>query len=217
MYEQVKPLESKHIKRAGETLLEAFIDSPMFVYLFPESASRRRILKFVFPKLIQLFHASGTVYVTSDEVEGIFAVRRYGVVRDKRRLAILALRTLPLLPYVFRYQSPLSIHRRALQTKDASSALAHYREHYHNFIIIDAVAVHPDHQGQKHLSKLMRSALEEARRTHTFIVLQTETETNVSIYRHLGFELVRSYPCAGGAFHTYVMLYDPHHLTAPRD
>ncbi|ANE45521.1 hypothetical protein SY83_03435 [Paenibacillus swuensis] len=210
MYEAVLPMQKHHHRLAGDTLTEAFKDSPMFVHLFPEPVKRRKVLSMVFPIMIQMLHAVGTVYVSSDEVEGIICVRKAGTIRARNSLPLLALKLLVRLPRVFLQVSPIQFHMKAKELKELSSALDPYYKHHRNFLVLDAVAVHPRYQGQGKISPLIHSALQEARESGTFCVLQTETEFNASLYEHFGFKRVRTFPCINGAFNTYVLLYDPH-------
>lgn len=53
---------------------------------------------------------------------------------------------------------------------------------------IEALAVQTPRQGQKLASKLMRKLFEECDRENREVILFTNTERNVSIYEHLGFD-----------------------------
>ncbi|MFD2615421.1 GNAT family N-acetyltransferase [Paenibacillus gansuensis] len=213
MVNKLNKFKHSYATRAGVTLTEAFMFSPVFMHLFPDERRRRAILSSLFPVMIRMLHAIGTVYVTSDRVEGLMCLRRHGSVRQKSTLALFIARLAVMLPGLILKDSPRQLLRRIKGMKEANTALDEYKKMHRDFAVLDAVAVHPQHQGKGLFSILMRSVLEDVERTGSFCVLQTETETNSRIYQHAGFQLVRSFPCAGGAFTTYVLLYDPHGLT----
>jgi len=59
-----------------------------------------------------------------------------------------------------------------------------------NVTYIEAFAVQTPHQGKKLGSALMRKLIEECTDTGKDLLLFTNTERNVSIYKHLGFEII---------------------------
>lgn len=201
------------MKQASNMLAAAFYDNPMFVYLFPDDKKRKKVLSLTFPIVVRMLNGLGHVYVTSDSVEGIFCVRRHGRARSKRTLFQAVLYSVLSFPKLMTSTSLISFYKRALKLKGATEALNDFTSTYKDFIIVDSVAVDPTFRGQKFMSRLMRAVIEEVHKTHTFCVLQTETATNVNIYQHFGFALVRNIPVADGAFTTYVLAYDPFQLT----
>ena len=64
-----------------------------------------------------------------------------------------------------------------------------------NVIYIEALAVQTAHQGEKRASKLVRFLISEAKKIGKDLFLFTNTERNVSIYKHLGFDVMYDEYC----------------------
>jgi len=74
-------------------------------------------------------------------------------------------------------------------------------------IYIEAFAVQTAHQGEKRASKLMRKLFDECEKLNKNIFLFTNTERNVSIYKHFGFETICEDRCEEINSYTAFMLY----------
>lgn len=68
------------------------------------------------------------------------------------------------------------------------------------------LAVSPQLQGRGFASRLIRPALEVLEANRCSLYLETHRELNVSIYRHLGFELLDSAPIPGTNITQYAMM-----------
>ena len=68
------------------------------------------------------------------------------------------------------------------------------------------LAVSPQLQGRGFASRLIRPALEELEANRCSLYLETHRELNVSIYRHLGFELLDASPIPGTNIVQYSMM-----------
>lgn len=68
------------------------------------------------------------------------------------------------------------------------------------------LAVSPQLQGRGLGSRLIRPALETLEASRCSLYLETHRELNVSIYRHLGFELLDSSPIPGTNITQYAMM-----------
>ena len=68
------------------------------------------------------------------------------------------------------------------------------------------LAVSPQLQGRGIASRLIRPALEELEANRCSLYLETHRELNVSIYRHLGFELLDASPIPGTNIVQYSMM-----------
>jgi ribosomal protein S18 acetylase RimI-like enzyme len=84
---------------------------------------------------------------------------------------------------------------RAIQYDLAQSKHRPKKPHFY----IVCVGVHPDYQGQGYGKKLIEYAhqLSEAHPTSGGTGLDTENPENVSVYKHLGFEVVETNPIHG--------------------
>ena len=62
---------------------------------------------------------------------------------------------------------------------------------------LSAIGVDPTKQGVGLGSRLVRSGMERADRGNVAIYLETETESNLAFYHHLGFEVVDEVTASG--------------------
>ncbi|MBD7963491.1 GNAT family N-acetyltransferase [Fictibacillus norfolkensis] len=213
MYDHLKKLQKKHLKKASEVLTDSFIDNPMFVYFFPVPNKRRKILRSVFPMVLRILQTNGSLYVTSDSVEGLFCVSQQGEKTKVGKFMLAAISCAIRLPNVLVRLSLLDFLRKASRLHPANSKLSYYKQHYENFLMVDSVCVDPNHRHQGHMTNMMNAAVAETKKKRTFCLLQTETMQNVKIYTHLGFSLVEEIKSNQIPFSTYVMIYDPFGLT----
>lgn len=105
--------------------------------------------------------AVSDVYVTSDKVEGIFAVRRTdkaasyfvlcGAIIKTVLRSLLLIRDVPLIPFI----------RKAQKLSSVTAKMAIYKKQKPH-LVIDMVAVDPACRGQKFMSRMIRAALKEA-------------------------------------------------------
>ncbi len=217
MYDHLKKLQKKHLKKASEVLTNSFIDNPMFVYFFPILNKRRKILRSVFPMVLRILQTNGSLYVTSDKVEGLFCVSQHGEKTKIGKLMLAALSCTFRLPFVFIQLSLIDFLRKASQLQTTNSKLNHYKAYYENFLLVDSVCVDPQYRHQGHMTTMMSAAIAETKKKRTFCLLQTETLQNVKIYTHLGFSLVEEITSDQIPFSTFVMIYDPFGLTTNRE
>ncbi|MED1865347.1 GNAT family N-acetyltransferase [Fictibacillus nanhaiensis] len=213
MYDQLLPLQKRHVKRANEILTNSFIDNPMFIYFFPEPKKRRKILMMTFPIVIQVLQSNGRLYVTSDQVEGLFCVSHHGEKTKMGKLLVAGLTCAIRLPQFLIHVSLIEFMRKVSRLQPANSMLANYKKRYNHFLMVDSVCVDPNHRHQGHMTKMMKAAMTETRKNKTFCLLQTETIQNVKIYQHLGFSLVEEVTSQQIPFSTFVMIYDPYETT----
>ncbi|MEK3806774.1 GNAT family N-acetyltransferase [Bacillus sp. FSL H8-0547] len=212
MYEELIVFQKKHRDKAAMMLSESFHSNPLFIYLFPDEKKRRKILKNVYKGTVEIVAAVSDVYVTSDKVEGIFAVRRTdkaasyfvlcGAIIKTVLRSLLLIRDVPLIPFI----------RKAQKLSSVTAKMAIYKKQKPH-LVIDMVAVDPACRGQKFMSRMIRAALKEADSKKTFCVLETETLENVRIYEHFGFQLSQKIEVIEGQLTVYVLIYDPYDQT----
>ncbi len=78
-----------------------------------------------------------------------------------------------------------------------------------NTIYIESFAVQTPRQGQKLGSQLMRQLFAQCDKLNRPILLYTNTDKNVSIYKHFGFDIILEDHADDINFHTYFMLHMP--------
>lgn len=176
-------LQKKDVRRAGAMLTDAFQHDPVWNAVFDGVAPERRTGAFETPVRYGLKY--GEVYAPSAALEGVAAwvpgeladmtfwrVFRCGAIWSGMRMGLTATRK--MMP-VF---SPIEKDRRAtMQGK--------------SYLYLLVIGVAPHFQGQGFAGKLVRALIDKSERAGVPIYLETETESNVRMYEHLGFEVIK--------------------------
>jgi GNAT superfamily N-acetyltransferase len=175
------------VHRAGETLIEAFVDDPLLELLAPEPIQRRHLVELVYPLILRVSLPEDQTYVaqTDDgEVAGAIALIPPG------RYPLPALRIARQIPSFVAGVSGLlpSLWRMFPGIGYASASGRLHVKGPHWFVMVVGVA--PRFQGQGVGGLLMRHAIDLAEADCNPLYLETESLKNVSFYEHLGFELV---------------------------
>ena len=74
---------------------------------------------------------------------------------------------------------------------------------------LQAVGVEPASQGKGIGSALVRAGMRRADRDNTLVYLETETESNVAYYEHLGFAVVEQIVATGLNLPIWLMIRRP--------
>jgi len=176
-------LDEGHTERATETLVDAFMADPLYAVLIPDRDKRRNFLLPLFRLRFRFGLRYGEAWATSPNVEGIaiwfpgreFKVPFFGLLRCggfpllfgwKGRIMRQLMGTLPAL----------------MPARDPANPA--------DFMILAPVAVHPDHWGKGHASALIRPMLARLDTEGIPCRLATQSDRDVSIYGHFGFQIV---------------------------
>ncbi len=175
-------LNEKQAKGAGEVLSRAFYDNSLFVYLLPNLDERSKKLPEIYEFLVNYGIIYGEVFSISANLEGVAA----------------------WLPY---WEAEMTI-KKALKCgfgeliKSLGSECIKRLEHYENYsnrchkqyansshCYLSTIGVDPVYQGKGYASLLLRAKFSEFDEQNIACYLETNTEKNVSIYQHFGFEI----------------------------
>jgi ribosomal protein S18 acetylase RimI-like enzyme len=176
-------LQKKDAQRAGAVLTAAFRHDPVWNAVFDGVNSERRIGAFETPVRYCLKY--GEVYASSPALEGVAAwvpgeladmtfwrMFRCGAIWSGMKMGLTASRR--MMP-VF---APIEVDRKA--TMQGKS---------YTYLLVIGVA--PQFQGQGFAGKLLRALIDKSEGASIPIYLETETENNVRMYEHFGFEVVK--------------------------
>lgn len=198
-------LDRRYVNDVGDLLADSFIDNPLMLYFFPDESIRKKILPKMYRSVADITMTMGTVYATSKNLEGVI-----GVVDNRKRVFSLNMLraivkslfiNLPALKYI----SLIDIIK-----KSKNISMNNYPNNIDTCLYIEMVAVDKRYRGQKHMSKLIRSVLHEAKNNNLHCILQTETEENVMRYEHLGFKLYNKIESVPEELYHYVLIYSPY-------
>ncbi|MBN2003781.1 MAG: GNAT family N-acetyltransferase [Anaerolineae bacterium] len=176
-------LQKQDARRAGAVLTAAFQHDPVWNAIFDGVAPEQRTGAFETPVRYCLKY--GEVYAPSAALEGVAAwvpgeladmtlwrMLLSGAIWPGMKMGMTATRK--MMP-VF---APIEEDRKAtMQGKP--------------FIYLLIIGVAPQFQGQGCGGKLLRALIEKSERAGVPIYLETETESNVRMYEHFGFEVVK--------------------------
>jgi len=171
---------------AAAVLARAFETDPVWSKLFEDLPSDKMAVWFEGPVRYCLKY--GRVYATSERLEGLVAVvpgdlsnmtawrsLRSGTLTMATRMGLQMMRQASRLMRVFQ---PMDADRKE-----------HMAGREYTYVMI--VGVDPEHQGQGFGGKMLRALIEESDRTGVPVYLETETEENLRMYEHFGFELLQ--------------------------
>jgi GNAT superfamily N-acetyltransferase len=192
------PLTRELVEAASITCANAFTDDETTRYLIPD-ASKRENLRFSFEYYLRLTVLSGNgTFVTSPKCEGV----AMWFESDHKESFFDHLRAgFPFLPlrigwgFLLR-EASLDLHFSRLRRE-----LAPKRHMY-----LGILAVDPAYQGQGFGSKLMQPMLAYLDDHKMPAYLETQTQRNVEMYQHWGFELLREEMLPGTDLKLYLML-----------
>ncbi|MGL5711581.1 MAG: GNAT family N-acetyltransferase [Paraclostridium sp.] len=197
-------LDKRYVHDVGNLLADSFIDNPLMLYFFPNESLRKKILPNIYRSVADITMTIGSVYATSENLEGVIGVidNKKNLINFKMIAAIIKALfiNLPSLKYL----SLIDIIK-----KSKSISMDNYPNNISRCLYIEMVAVDRRYRGQKHMSKLIRAVLQEAKNTNFHCILQTETEENVMKYEHLGFKLHNKIESIPGELYHFVLVYNP--------
>ena len=176
-------LDGSHIDDAAGTLAQAFWDYPLNRYFYPDTAERERVALLRFKSAVRQSVFYGEAYATSDFLEGValWLPSRYLELDFWQRLRCgdvgrrikLSKATKEREKVFHNYAYPL---HRQLVPED------------HMFLWI--IGVRPEFQKSGFSSRLIKPMLSRLSDERLSCFLETHDEKNVSLYQHLGFNIV---------------------------
>ncbi|MGL4337097.1 MAG: GNAT family N-acetyltransferase [Turicibacter sp.] len=208
-------LQKTQIKEAASLLTSAFYDNPMFLYLFPNESKRQKALKPIFAGIIEFNLAKGTIYISSNRLEGMLALVKENKHQTKKQKLPVYIKSfmhgLKSLPHV----SIFDVMKRYRKTKNTFEGHKYLFRKIDSYYSIQMVAVHPKCRGKGYMSELMRNVLAYVDSQNSICLLETETLTNVKMYRHFGFQVIGKMTYVPGEWEQYYLIYDPLGIVLP--
>ena len=168
---------------AVDVMNRAFWDDPLIEYFFPDETKRKRFLPAFFEFRLKQGQYYGEVYTTSDDVEGVAIWKSYKTIdttlwKDIRSggLKLMRIYGWSLTRYMMKINDFTGKRRNEYATPP--------------YIHLGPIAVDPEMQGKGYGSKLIRPMLTYLDEMKWQCYLEAQTESNVSLYEHYGFEIV---------------------------
>ena len=192
-------LEEKHIAGAAKTLAQAFHDEPLKAYLYPDVKIRDEMAVDFFEFMLRYVILFGEAYASSLNFEGValWLPSEYAKMTPEAMVKAGIDKLQAQLDKDFRERiKPIY---DLIDKKHAQNAPA--RHWYLAFIGVAA-----DSQGKGFAGKLIKPMLSRFKHENMPCYLETETQKNVDIYTHYGFELIEKYFVFDTGLYFYSML-----------
>jgi len=174
-------------------------------YFFPDEDFRREVLWRYFNYRLRFGLHYGEVYATSPNIEGLvmwflnhqlkitpWRILRCGGLKSVRKIGKKLL------------QKMLDFAHQCEKLRDDYLTSSYW--------YLSPIAVDPEHQGKGFASMLLRPMLRRFDIEQLPCLLETQSATNVAIYRHFGFEIVREMTLPGTSIPHFLMARQPKSL-----
>lgn len=192
-------------------MAEAFAkDDPLYRYILPNEKTRLQVLNIFFKHYIEMLYPYSDLVTTSDRYEAVALIFHSELEpktwRSKvsywREIARAIGKSLPICRYIGLRGFVRGI--TILRQMDSSwlSMLGG-----HKYLHLDMLAVQEQYQGQGYVSQIVRPLLEKCQEEKTICSLETQTESNLPMYKHYNYHIVKTIPLPGSSLQQYCLLH----------
>ena len=177
-------LTSADAFRAGEAMADAFGEDPLWRKVFEGESGLQRKYQACFEVPMRHCLHFGEVYATSEELEGIAAT----VPGEHASMSFRTMLRSGALLAGLRMGAGAS--RRMVELKVLDSDRKQIMEG-RSYLYLLVLGVRTAHQGKGFGGLLLRGLTETCDEADLPLYLETETEDNVSMYQHFGFDVIQ--------------------------
>lgn len=174
------------IDKAACILSQSFIDYPIFNYIIPDGAYRKRKLKYLFKFLICLGLANGEVISTSKGLECI----SIWIHSPKNKISLITVLQSGLLSLCFHVNLGVLFRLIKIGAVKQNTQNKIIAEHY---CLLDMIGVDPIFQKNGYGRRMIEEKLIELDNSKIPCYLETSKIENVAYYAKLGFKLIHEY------------------------
>lgn len=170
-------------KRLVRTLVDAFIDDPLYVWLYPDAAARPMALEATMTLTLDLAESNGVIdHDPEGTAVAVWTEPGRELLGDPRPFLDLLARWAP---------------QRAEAAMAGMIATGRHRPQA-DVWILHLLAVSPNRQGRGLASQLLQPVLDTAATDDAAVYLETSNPRNVSFYQRFGFALLGEVPVPEG-------------------
>ena len=181
--DEITRLSKNNVKSAIDVLTKAFWNDPLNLHFFPEEDKRKHFLPMFFEFRLKQGLRYGEVYVTSPEVEGV-AIWKHSKTIESTLWRLFRSGGLRM----YRAYGGALINK--MRKVDEFVSERRRRLAITPYIHLGSFAVDPAHQGKGYASTLIRPMLQRLDEMRIHSYLEAQSEANVSLYQHYGFEVL---------------------------
>ena len=195
-------LKKNQVKHAALIFAKAFHNDPLAKWFFSEKEKRQKMLEHYFRFKIRYGLLFGEVYATSTNIEGlaVWLPSQYVKMTNWRTFQAGGLSLFPKLG-IENIKKMLS----------AGNFINNIHHQYANFPhwYLSPIGVDPEYQGKGFASTLLRAMFNRSDKEKIPCLLETQSEINVDIYKHFGFEVVEKTVFPNTNLNHWIMLRKP--------
>jgi len=186
-------LRRSHVDGAAKVLARAFESAPVCVAFFPD-ASKRVLQNYdLMHHSIRYTMRYGEVYITSPNLEGVALWQRMASMNEQEQEQQDNFRMLYLNWLNFRLWLALGKGVERVKSLYEPVYSTHYELIPMRHWYCKTIGVAPKFQGQGFGSRLIKPMLARIDEEQLPCYLDTNTEENVALYEHFGFNVVKRY------------------------
>lgn len=195
-------LDRTLVWKAVRTLTRAFNDYNLIKCFFPEKERRERFVRYFISVPLYYGMEYGEVHTTSHEAEGV------AVWIPSKNHPMSSARVMRSVPFSVLMGFAMSGAVRMKAVDDFINEV-HKRLVPYDHLFLQMLGVDPLFRGKGCSSKLIKPMLSRADRECLPCYLEINTEENVEIYRHFGFEIIEESLVPGTDVMNWAMLRKP--------
>lgn len=186
------------VEEAAQVLVQAFVDDPLFSFMFPSKATRVKSTATFFRVYSDISIKNRRGYGVGEPLQGV----AYWKFPDQKPISIRMQSLVKLLPLFFSMYliGHLNARRISHQMRFMHKKYANEPHFYLDYLGVLASA-----RGKGLSSKLIRPFLKIADSQKVITYTETVTPLNVPLYAHFGFQCVEKHPVVGTGITIYAL------------
>ena len=194
-------VQEKDLDRLAEVAADAYKDYPLHNW-FTKGKYDPKASKLIMQISLRTMSEDAVVYADSEEINGFAVWLPFGFTGSK---------TLPFLANggmsLILHSGPGIIGRLLTYEKYAMNLKKEFTDNYDWYLY--NLSIRKDAQGKGIASKLMRPMLQFCDDERMVVYLETNKESNVGLYQHYGFELMKEEQIPKSTVTHYAMVRNP--------
>ncbi len=203
---EVYSVKKEQFKQASMVLSDAFFEDPIWKGLIPDNERRKLFMPEMNEFLLHVGLKVGRVFASSDQLEGV-AVWFPAKTANMGFRHIFFNGLFPMIMKIYKkYKKEMMHMMKSLKIIEKDRVRIMKGQ---NYLYLAVIGVSPKHQGKGNSSKILKGLFEESRRLQVPVYLETETENNVEMYKHLGFSVFNERDFEDYGFYVWQMIRQP--------
>ncbi|WP_017471547.1 GNAT family N-acetyltransferase [Amphibacillus jilinensis] len=199
---QLYRLQKYDLTKASEVLVNAFMNDPL-LNAFKDQPNFKEKYKAFYTVPLTYAFKYGEVYAPTKQLEGIMAWTTGDVAEMTFGRMLRSGAMLPAFRMGMQSQKNIMPFVNQLASDRAKNMEGK------TFYYLALIGVDPAYQGQGYGKTLLNSLIEKSERDQIPLYLETETEKNVAIYQHFGFNVLTETPLPSLDMKAWTLLRQP--------